>query len=132
MTDDLTDVFNHLPVHVKCEAHEEGSPWECHLNIYGTGDNYSGNARVRIEFEKRLIESGETVTHGAFICRCTGGNYFVNLLAKTFTVLPGGEGEIGFDLRSMFPGLRMVEVVHKEPDPDLFVIPADLKPAEQT
>jgi hypothetical protein len=122
--DVLTHVFDHLPVRVQCEAHEEGSPWKVYVSLYGAGDHY-GNGRARIEFEKRLIESDETVEHGAFIGISTG-NYYVNLLAKTFTVLPG-ENEMGFDLRSSFPGLEVKEIVHEEPDPNLFVIPTDLK-----
>jgi hypothetical protein len=123
--DVLTDVFKRLPVQAKCEAHEEGSPWKVYVRIYGAGDHFSGNQRARIEFERRLIERGETVAHGAFICISTG-NYCVDLLSKTFTVLPG-KNEIGFDLRSMFPGLRVTEVTHEEPDPNLFLITADLK-----
>jgi hypothetical protein len=130
MNSNLTDVFNHLPVHASCEAHEEGSPWKVYVNIYGAGDRYSGKGKARIEFEKRLIERGETVAHGAFICLCTGGNYCVDLLSKTFTVLPG-ENEIGFDLRSMFPGLEVIEVTHQEPDPSLFLIPPDPKPGPE-
>jgi hypothetical protein len=76
---------SHLPAQVKCEAHEEGSPW-----------NFPA------------------------------GNYYVNLLSKTLTILPG-ESEMGFDVRSMFPGLRVTEVIHEEPDPHLFLITGDLK-----
>ena len=101
--DVLTDVFDHLPVQVKCEAHEEGSPWEVCVSIFGAGDPYARNEKARLEFEKRLIETGETVAHGAFIAISTG-SYYVNLLAKTFTILPG-KNEVGFDLRSSFPGL---------------------------
>jgi hypothetical protein len=112
-----------LPLQVKCEAYEERSPWKFYVRIYGAGDHY-GNGRARIEFEKRLIESGETVVHGAFI-GLPAGNYYVNLLSKTFTVLPSENG-VGFDLRSSFPGLEVIEIVHEEPDPHLFVITADL------
>jgi hypothetical protein len=41
---------------VKCEAGEERTPWKVYVNLYGTGDRYSGNGKARIEFEKRLIE----------------------------------------------------------------------------
>ena len=126
MSDNLPYILDQLAVQAKCEAREEGCPWEFHVNIYCTGDHYPGNEKARIEFEKRLTASGETVGHGAFIL-LPAGHYLIDLLAKTYKVLQI-EGQIGFDLASMFLGLKVVQVVHEEPDAHLFLITADLKP----
>jgi hypothetical protein len=50
--------------------------------------------------------------------------YLVNLPAKTDKVR---DGEVGYDFDSM--GLKVVEVIHEEPDPRLFLTNADLKAA---
>jgi hypothetical protein len=44
------------------------------------------------------------------------------LIAKTYKAMGG---EVGFDFESM--GLKVVEVIHEEPDPHLFLITADLR-----
>jgi hypothetical protein len=126
MSDNLTHIFDQRPVQAKCEAREEGCPWEFYVNIYCTDYDDTGNLKVRIEFEQRLTASGETLAHVAFIV-LPAGNYLIDLRAKTYKVLQS-EGEIGFDLASMFPALKVIQVVHEEPDAHLFLITADLKP----
>jgi hypothetical protein len=58
----------------------------------------------------------------AFIC-LPSLDYQVDLIAKTYKIR---EGEVGFDFHSM--GLEVVEVIHEEPDPHLFLITADWRP----
>jgi hypothetical protein len=92
--------------------------WQiCLLGRYVSSDGI-----IRLDLESRLIENGETVEHGAFIC-LPPITYQVDLIAKTYKVI---DGEGGFDLDSM--SLKVIEVVHEEPDPHLFLITADLRP----
>ena len=86
------------------------------------GTYVSSGGIIRLDLESRLIENGETVEHGASIC-LPPVTYQVDLIAKTYKVI---DGEVGFDLDSM--GLKVIEVVHEEPNPHLFLITADLRP----
>jgi hypothetical protein len=117
MASDLMEILDQIPVQAKGEAVRENSPWKLYVGIYVASDG-----RMHIDLEDQLIETGETVEHGAFICLLTIA-YQVDLLAKTFKVM---DGEVGFDFVSM--GVEVMEVVHEEPDPHLFLTTADLRP----
>ena len=111
------EILERIPVQVKGEAVRENSPWRMYVGIYVASDG-----KMRIDLEDRLIEPGETVEHGAFIC-LPPITYQVDLLAKNYNVM---DGAVGFDFVSM--GVEVMEVVHEEPDLHLFLITADLRP----
>jgi hypothetical protein len=117
MVSDLMEVLGQIPVQVKGEAVRENSPWKLYVGICVANDG-----KMSIDLESRKMENGETVEHAAYICLPPFA-YQVDLLAKTYKAM---RSEVGFNFDSM--GLKVVEVVHEEPDPHLFLITADLRP----
>jgi hypothetical protein len=67
----------------------------------------------------------ETISHVAFLC-LPNILYQVDLIAKTYKVISSEVGGVGFNFESM--GLKVVDVIHEEPDPHLFLLTADLRP----
>lgn len=118
MSEELWDILQHPPVQVKCEAVNEDSSRKLYARMYISSDR-----KGRFDYESRLIENGETVEHVAYICLPTM-TYLVNLTAKTYKAMGR---EIGIDSRSLSL-LKVIGIIHEEPDPHLFLITADLRP----
>jgi hypothetical protein len=77
MSKELWDILEHPPVQVKCEAVNEDSSRKLYARLY-----ISSDVKGRFDFESRLIESGETVDHGAYIM----------LPPKTYKVISSEDG----------------------------------------